>query len=1518
VVENISLQNILFQWQVSNATGNLNLSQLSYQIDLYEVNNSWTNPFTSILNSQALPIWQSPPIHQNSYLYTAIEPVLEKGKRYVFTVRAQESNGRCSFKNNGYSMPSYFYFGYHENDTIEIIKPADNFQFTLGTASQFKWKKPRKALFGQMVVYTLRIVEVSSGQDPANAIVNNLPFYQQAYLGSNDAVMDKTIPVTFWASIKRMGNYAWQVSAQSGNQEVAKSAVLTFTGPPEIESFIAGGFLMTVTKLTSFNETTNVISGSCKTNLNVSWNGLETEFNFNNITVTPIGNNEYVMLSGNIADKIATPSYTLSPQTYSLNQFAFFMPDSVLVNTSGLKLSGLVEWNFPHPGTAQQFEKITSAKCRLSLANTSFYLANSSPMHLSQNYNLPVMEPYGFAFDLNQSSAISIYQSKYEFNFNGFVKLPASVPNENYGSTLLAFQNSNQLFYITQLNNQNSEGMRLAQNVNFYFKPTSYVIDLHEKQSPGEFAADSAWKGVYITAGQLQVPKITEGSGQVTASAERVFNFTNTVTDTNRAFVTNRGFHFTGAFNFSLGDSIKFNRFVSKQGYFYSKIEESEIKSAFIKGGIYIPVIDTLNSFAYTIPLTDQGFQEGYLNNGLANTTFTFNQTGSPQQKIPITIKRAVFRGKDHLEMDLDLTWPYFNLGISGANGFCVWGNGNIGFQVPNGKSALTFQSTGKAGNFDITVDYLGCGRNGNAYAFGASAKINMDEEISGDAGPPVMNAYSIYKNPLLTGLVFIPVTTTLTAGSSTGSANSSTYQSATSSHTNSVNNGMMDALEILGFHSSDTTHYTNQFNDDHNLEPLVNGNTITQIQKLIDIVYRLKPFINEADVSNKDWEVVDRFRTALNTDLVLQGQTTNGKGLLNFILNKVVTGVVSRINQPIANVSNQAIGKVRTAMSGLIVTPVNNQADASLAAIFTRLQNKVLSLVEEESYPAVIATFSVVRGNIAAGIKTSVAASFEDNVTSKMTGFIEMGVTAKVTGFIRKEVTGAGNKLITEGANADINLGNLLQNAGSVLAGISDTIRDVIMTTNSKVFLNTAESLVNDAIAGIDWSAVANQVLNQLMVQGISSVVSNQLSAAVSANAGPYVSAILNVVKFDFSNLGEKLQNGQFNKIVKFDPTNIYIVSPAVDVQGQVVFTKDDPVYGDSWQASVAVRVKVPNKDHPLECSGYFLNGKTTQLSQNFSYWYVKLGVQGLNVPMLPTPITWDGVEGYFFSKMQKTGLTTVVPNSTNKFGLGCKFYFYDTQTNGKSILFDLGAEANFDDGGFAIQLLGNASILNYQKIGNKLTGPGFITGTGNLGYYKTPSSKMIAGNFTSKFNTEPVLCAGGDIGFELKTPNDWKTWIGTQQSPIGVKVLCKDFLSNTAFIQFNQSGLNAGLGMNVSLSAQSPWLEFTGIKVRGFASMNFGYNAYASIVWEPTFKINEATVSAWASAAIGVEYEVSSVTNTLTLAGVSLAGTLTYKSVPEAELHGNMNGNITILNYNLEFTTPVNYSLSKQQIIN
>ncbi len=71
----------------------------------------------------------------------------------------------------------------------------------------------------------------------------------------------------------------------------------------------------------------------------------------------------------------------------------------------------------------------------------------------------------------------------------------------------------------------------------------------------------------------------------------------------------------------SLSDTlIKFNTFPSPLDLFNVDIEQSTVSEAMLKGHIKIPLISTERNFPFSIPLSDEGFQTGYLDDELAGS----------------------------------------------------------------------------------------------------------------------------------------------------------------------------------------------------------------------------------------------------------------------------------------------------------------------------------------------------------------------------------------------------------------------------------------------------------------------------------------------------------------------------------------------------------------------------------------------------------------------------------------------------------------------------------------------------------------------------------------------------------------------------------------------------------------------------------------------------------------------------------------------------------------------------------
>ena len=124
---------------------------------------------------------------------------------------------------------------------------------------------------------------------------------------------------------------------------------------------------MEVTKLKRWDKGNNLIVGQCRTALGSGWD--KTEFAYDSVYISSIGNNEWVMSGGSIADRISVPDHTLTPQAVPENREAFFSADSIYVDPTGLNLAGVISWNMVHLNSTAEHEQINTKRVRLSLAS---------------------------------------------------------------------------------------------------------------------------------------------------------------------------------------------------------------------------------------------------------------------------------------------------------------------------------------------------------------------------------------------------------------------------------------------------------------------------------------------------------------------------------------------------------------------------------------------------------------------------------------------------------------------------------------------------------------------------------------------------------------------------------------------------------------------------------------------------------------------------------------------------------------------------------------------------------------------------------------------------------------------------------------------------------------------------------------------------------------------------------------------------------------------------------------------
>ena len=1523
VITSIDPANFTLNWMLSNSNSLVDISNVNYQIKLYEVTSNTTQPQNAIMNNQALLVWESDLLNQYIYNYGITDPPLEVGKKYVFTVQAIENYPRTQIKNNGYSAPSWFYYGYPEGGTIPITSPENGYQMKISDGGIFEWKRPNNAISGQLVSYDIKIVEVNGSQTPEDAIGSNVPYAEHTSPAYSEPDINYGLTNDKLNQMVKMQKYAWQVTGKSGNQTVAKSAIQTFTGPPFLDGFYANSFYVQIVSLTSFDSITGQISGRGRTQLKAGMTDY-AEFNFSNIYLESAGNNLWVMSDGEIKDEIIFTPYTLTPKDDPTNGNILFQPDSIWITTDLLRLGGKMRWQLPLIANSNYPPIFESRYSYLGLNYGTYILASANPVLMDEIETVNLLEPYGFQMQFNNTTELNVYQSQYSVKLDGFAQLPSKVKDLDGSTLLLPFTDQLFIHYMVE-NGQSSPPERIdfLGGSDYGLRGKNYTIDLSELESPGDFAADSTWKGLYFNSLEVMIPEHGEESGQLSATAELSVLLVNTITDSTAAYVDYTGLNLRTAIPFETSEVLYFNTFPSTATMLTIDITENQFLHGELTGGIHIPFVDTSEVFTYTVPLTSYGFQVGNMDESLVDRNFVHNAGGSAEEKVEMHITRAVFKDKERIEFDMDASWPGFQVTLGNIQNLDVWGNGNIGFEIPNGAASLNTQMTAKSGDYDMVVDYVGCGRDQNAYAFGLSAKMNMAENISGVGGAPVVNAYSIYLNPLLAGQFNGTLTDILAGIPQTGVEADSTSSPTTQANFNNLNQGLGDFADSLGVDLSGENGETSLIADDSYIK-------MGDILSLVEIFI---PFIDESkQYKARDYVTVGR--KIIEGDAYKALTSENPKAYLQDLLKDVLDGMIQKVNQPIINATNAVNGKINNVMTTYVKTPIGNAIDTVLTVMFDEIQDGALAAVDDETAQNVIKSIiHDVKQEIRDEIVLNIYGSIDTNITLPVTNFIKGALSDQITRFISNEIKYVGEQFIMNGVHADINLSNIIQDAGTLFNDMKDTLVETFKHSGSiSNILKTGQSLVTDAYHNMDWNDVKNRILNDAATQGVSALISAGLNQVFNNIDAGILSGVMSNVSFDFTNLNEKIASGDLSGIVQFDPTNIEIKTSACDIKGQLKHTKDDPQYGDCWRASVSVQFKKPQKLAGVGVEAMFITGKTTYsapaITANpnsttvgdtglYSFWFASLGVSGLQIPLSPIPLELTGIRGFAYHHMQKANgpASIPVPCRDNKLGLGVGFTFNDLASHGKLLKLDLQLEVIINNEDWAMEMATVADVAHRSGSSAADYSNPLATATGIMGYYS--NIKTFKGQIDVVFHTEPILCAGGTIKFLFDGINNtWAISAGTQEQPMFAKLLCKDWLAITTYIEAQNTGLAAGLTLNIDINAKSPWVDFGIVYARGVAAFYVYLDAYVDVQFQPDFRLNEAYVYLSMGASIGVDYKYSSDGDVhhFTVAGISLSGYGHYKAAPEGYLNGGLSGEVTILGVSCGLDINVSYDLGNR----
>ncbi|MDR0619897.1 MAG: hypothetical protein LBG17_08375 [Bacteroidales bacterium] len=1480
-----------------------------YILSLYEIPNEETRPEQAI-NGSGQPVFISEPFTDFSFRYGITEIPLQQGKRYAWSVKVITEDGREIVKNKGLSNVGWFYYGYPSDGKIILDYPANEAALRKTDAPLFRWKSCSNIIDNtQPVTYKMYVAHINDKNVSEEIFDEAQSDLQVITLGP---YFNKTsVEHTLKNALQYNCTFAWMVKAFTAEQEIGKSEIRIFSSPKLIESFICGGGGGHLVKITSL-ENNDLSNLSGKGLIKVNENGETAEVSFNNISLANSG--FYYLKEGEIRNDISSMmSIKLSPHISENGNMTFY-PDSMLITPASLRIKGSFKWKFPLKISDTSIIEFYSQWLNFD----ELKLLGTSSVNRERKFILE--SPKDFIITIDSNSYISFENDVWRMNFSGVVTGHSSVRTQNNSIYSIPFENWKQLMInvVLQKGNNGSgadgadagNNIRPLKNVNLFIVPKEIIINFSDMSTPNS-------NGIYFREFNVAMQKELDIFGQIVLSENTVENIFINDNSALKAHIDENGlrFFYTAETSVLSDTFVKFNTFPSPVDTFKIDIKQSTVSKAFLKGHIKIPLISTEHDFSFLIPLSDDGFQTGFLEEELAGMTFVLN-ADDEAQKIKGQIKRAFFDNNDHLSLDISLEWEHIGLYCTHIPRFFIYGNTDIGFGGSGGVASLTEQQQGSIDGYDVNFQGVGAGRMCSEYAFAVTGAIVLDENISGKNGPAITNAYSIEENPLLSKdcqmteqqietRKLAPTEGTFTMsddgfGSPENDLDNSMYaaqrelvEHQTAIYSNALT-GIADAINSLI--SDDEDNADNGFSFDWNGFNSGKGDTSswddnTQLS-LKDIVGILKAVSEVLDSATA--KKINEYVGVLTT-IEPSAEEVNkwikifkDGSFAKVIAEGIAAKVIPYVEKPLAEQADKlkqlmhdktmfAVDTVLDMLIGLIDKASDAVFKSAMAAQElsdnpAKLKDK-LQIILKEAIDEVMFE-----------IKRSVDSSIETNIIPYFTNFIDTIVHRRIADFLEGQIAKTVHKLITKQTKS-ITLKEFVTDAKEHFVQTGNDFVKLFKWSNLKAMLaKTGKDIIN----GYDWLGIAGKISTELTGVAVRELLGDKLTEInkqlENTGLGNITDALANNVKIDFT----KLKSGDMKNAIKFDPTFIKIQSPVADAEGYAKRVKNDPVYGDVFRAGLNVTVKMPKK---FNVWATFLNGKTAmsgsdaETASAFNYWFMEISCRKLGIPMSPVPLSFDGAAGRVFRRMSRksgTMASEYIPDYNTKFGAEMSAWFFDTPGKGAIAVFGVDFSLDIlEQDKFRMTMLGDANISNTINEKGDVK-KSLIHGQVEAGY--SNADNIFYANARVTLNTSPLICAGGEFRARI-TPDEWSVSVGTRQNPLSAKLLCMDFAKVEAWTEVDNRHFDIGVHSLVNVSLKSPWIGSPGFRARATSTLYFEMLTDAVVYWKP-LKLRDANFWLESELEVGADYDIMGSEGHFTLLGLIFGGGMTYLSRTQEEM--------------------------------
>jgi hypothetical protein len=1519
VVSCEAVQHIFFQWQLNSP--DVNAMNTSYTLALYEVSSEAQHPEVAIANGQAMQVYASDPAPALSLLYSAFEPLLTCGRRYAYTVTAADAEGRDVFKNGGASEVGWFYFGYPEGGTIPLSYPPNGGAFAISSRKALRWGGSDKFLPDQPVRYTVRVVAIGDEEEASEQSMAKAPFWEVS-TGESRRQQEEGGSAEL-LGLDAAQRYAWQVEAFTGGQAVARSAVHSFYGAPLLEEFYAGVHRVVVA---SARGSLGKLAGVGSVMLGKG--GEMYDIPFKDASVSS-PNGVYVLQN---AITLPVPpgfgSITLTPED-ARNGEATFTPDSLRISPDGLSLHGSIAWAYPFAVDGREKPWVRS---RPFWGNFND-LTLSGAAGLSSGNDFALMEPGGFTMELSEDSRFIFNENRYRLQLCGSLLAPAGVKGVKEEAYRLHFSGLEQLYYNAVQGYACKNKVSVVPNADLWLHPTEFTIDLDDGRSPGKYSESPEWRGVYYNAFTVEYPATLDHARQVVPLRPIAHRFSEA--DSSAACLQ------AGGLTLHLYDRLfaeaaeaeeegaevaEFNAFPSSLTALELAVEGGRVKGGSLKGSIRLPFVSQTRRYQYTAPISGLGFQPGYLDQPLEGTTFDHNPDGG-EQRITVTVRRAVFANRNRLEMSVDMAYHFLGVTFEGLQGLSLWGRGyEVGFGAPNGAVALTRQQTAVVKGFETTFDHLGAGRNGNLYAVGVSGKMNMGEDVTGVGGPPVVNFYSTVENSLLDGAPaeggslyentplagsdgegYAPPQSDVGAVPPGGAEEVVSDQRIPAFEEHSA---QLDALSKIAqekvevdtarkpmFAEVDEAAVTTE------KEAFV---SFEQLEQAMDVIIDIAKLIGNEKVArwgNSTKGLLDVVRQVMSKEELQQfiSQIEGPDKLKALILKQAVDYTIAKIKDPIEQQERKVQAFVSAKISGLADTAMT-PAIKLMNEAFEKARPSLVALSPSDSAQisrAITAAKKSITESIDKAVKNAVSAE----ITGSINAFIHTAIAGRIYGMVDSAV-GKSLYQVAEGKKPDMD--KIGSDISAALEGMGGDVAKFVSLDNIGHMLgNTAKAAWNN----VDMLKIVGDITTGLLGESLEKYVADKLEKGAAAlasevfgdNPPKLPGSVSASVKMDFN----AIRQGDFKNAVSFDPSSIVIKSPVADVSGYVKFVENDPVWGQSWQAMLNAVVHVP-KD--FSAYALYINGSKARASADegaFKFWILDVGVSGLGITLTPLPVKFNSAKGKVYQHVQRDPATdTYAPSEAVRFGLNFDAGFTDAG-GGKIVFFDVGMGASIMDKGFMLEIYGKVDAANKVSDAGELQ-KSLITGTGRFTYNSIDGAFL--GRSSVKTNTDPLICCSGDMDLAI-TRDNFAFSLGTREQPVMLDVLCRSKPQLAGWFALSDQRLDMGAFVDIDVTLETGWIGGRCVRIKPWLRFMFKSGFTTLVYWDP-FKIAEAGIWLDMYAGVGVQYDFCLKSGNFIIADVGMGGLLRYVADPSSELSGNMHGSVHVLGvgFNVNFDVKVN----------